>query len=100
MTVIGDCKAEGTIRIEGRVEGDVKAGKVVVIGKSGVVCGNIFTPEAVISGHVKGNLAITSQLELQTSSSIEGDIDARRIGLREGAMVNGAIRMGRQGQPL
>jgi cytoskeletal protein CcmA (bactofilin family) len=30
MRVIGDCKTEGTLRIEGSVEGTVRAGKAVV----------------------------------------------------------------------
>ena len=41
MTVVGDCESDGTIRIEGSVNGSVKAGKAVVIGKQGLVAGDI-----------------------------------------------------------
>ena len=54
MRVVGDCETEGTVRIEGRVEGSVRAGKAVVVGKEGIVDGDIFTQDAVISGTVQG----------------------------------------------
>ena len=35
MKIVGDCSSDGTIRVEGQVEGSVKAAKSVVIGKEG-----------------------------------------------------------------
>ncbi|MCA9739793.1 MAG: polymer-forming cytoskeletal protein, partial [Gemmatimonadetes bacterium] len=43
MKVIGDCITDGTMRVEGSVEGSIKAGKAVVVGKDGTVEGNIDT---------------------------------------------------------
>ncbi len=94
MRVVGDCETEGTVRIEGRVEGTVKAGKAVVVGKEGVVDGNIITQDAVISGSVQGTLTAESRLELQSTCRIEGEIIARRMQLEEGAIVNGTVKMG------
>jgi len=54
MRVIGDCETEGTIRIEGVVQGTVRAAKAVVIGKDGAVEGDVFTQDAVIGGRVVG----------------------------------------------
>ena len=33
MRVVGDCDTDGTVRIEGAVQGNVRAGKAVVVGK-------------------------------------------------------------------
>lgn len=94
MTIVGDCQTEGTIRIEGSVEGSVKAGKAVVIGKQGVVTGDIFTQDAVISGRVEGTLVAASRLELQATCRIDGEIQTRRMQLEEGAVLNGNVLMG------
>jgi cytoskeletal protein CcmA (bactofilin family) len=103
MKVVGDCETDGTIRIEGRVEGSVRAGKAVVIGKDGLVIGDIATQDAVISGTVNGTLVAESRLELQATCRIEGDIRARRMQLEEGAILNGTVHMGdpagRRGEP-
>ena len=56
MKVVGDCQTDGTVRVEGTVEGSIRAGKAVVIGKGGSVTGDISTQDAVISGRVKGKL--------------------------------------------
>ena len=95
MKVVGDCDAEGAIRVEGTVQGNIRASKAVVVGKEGVVEGDIFTQDAVIAGTVKGSLRTESRLELQATSRIEGEIIATRMQLEEGAMLNGTVQTGK-----
>jgi cytoskeletal protein CcmA (bactofilin family) len=93
MRVIGDCETEGSIRIEGEVRGAVRAGKAVVIGRDGLVQGDVHTQDAVVSGTVLGSVIAVSRLELQATSRIDGDIQARRLQLEEGAVLNGSVQM-------
>lgn len=93
MAIIGDCETDGTIRIEGRVEGTIRAGKSVVVGRSGEVIGDIFTQDAVISGRVAGNVTAESRLELQSTCDIQGELRSRRVQLDEGARFNGQLHM-------
>jgi len=94
MRIVGDCETDGTVRVEGTVEGSVRAGKAVVVGKNGLIKGDITTQDAVVSGRVVGTLTAESRLELQTSSQVEGEIFARRMQLEDGAMLNGTVHMG------
>lgn len=94
MRVTGDCEAEGTLRIEGTVKGTVRAGKAVVVGKEGVVDGDVITQDAVIGGRVAGSIVAESRLELQATCVVEGEIQARRIKLEEGGKVNGTVQIG------
>lgn len=94
MTIVGDCQTDGTVRIEGAVEGSVKAGKAVVIGKQGRVAGDIVTQDAVISGTVEGTVTAASRLELQATCRIDGEVHTRRMQLEEGAVLNGNVVMG------
>ena len=105
MKVVGDCDSKGTLRIEGTVEGTVRAGKAVVVGKDGVVDGDITTQDAVIGGQVNGSIVAESRLELQATCMVEGEIQAKRIKLEEGGTVNGTVQIGdvsakRHGKPL
>lgn len=93
MRVIGDCITEGTLRIEGTVEGSIRAEKAVVIGKEGVVIGDIQTQDAVVGGRVEGRIFAESRLELQSTCVISGDVHARRIKLDEGGQVVGTLQM-------
>jgi cytoskeletal protein CcmA (bactofilin family) len=94
MRVVGDCETDGTLRIEGVVEGTVRAAKAVVIGKDGMVKGDVVTQDAIIGGRVNGAVVAESRLELQATCLIEGEIRARRIKLDEGGRVNGTVQTG------
>jgi cytoskeletal protein CcmA (bactofilin family) len=72
----------------------VRAGKAVVIGKDGVVIGDIATQDAIIGGRVTGSVIADSRLELQATCIIDGEIRARRIKLDEGGRVNGTVHTG------
>lgn len=94
MKVTGDCETDGTLRIEGTVEGTVRAGKAVVVGKDGAVIGDINTQDAIIGGKVNGSVVAESRLELQATCLVEGEIRAKRIKLDEGGRVNGRVTTG------
>lgn len=93
MTIIGNCETEGTVRVEGTVNGGIKAGKAVVIGKQGLVSGDVVTQDAVVSGRVQGKLVANSRLELQATCHIEGEVHTKRMQLEEGAILNGTVHM-------
>ncbi|HEV2150121.1 MAG TPA: polymer-forming cytoskeletal protein [Longimicrobiaceae bacterium] len=95
MRIVGDLITDGTVRVEGRVEGTIRAGKAVVLGKGGEVVGDIFTQDAVIGGRVQGRVIAESRLELQSTSEITGEITARtsHLQLDEGARFNGQVQM-------
>ena len=94
--VKGDFDTDGTLRVEGVVEGMIRAAKAVVVGKDGVVMGDITTQDAVIGGRVTGKVIAESRLELQATCVIDGEIRARRVKLDEGGKVNGTVAMGEQ----
>jgi cytoskeletal protein CcmA (bactofilin family) len=94
MRVVGDCETDGTLRIEGTVEGTVRAAKAVVIGKDGVVKGDVLTQDAIIGGRVTGAVVAESRLELQATCVVDGEVKARRIKLEEGGRLNGTVSTG------
>jgi cytoskeletal protein CcmA (bactofilin family) len=94
MRVVGDCETDGTLRIEGRVEGTVRAGKAVVVGKDGSVHGDLMTQDAIVGGRVNGTVVAESRLELQATCVVEGEIRARRLKLDEGGQINGTVNVG------
>jgi cytoskeletal protein CcmA (bactofilin family) len=70
-----------------------------VIGKEGVVNGDITTQDAIIGGKVSGSVVAESRLELQATCLVEGEIRARRIKLDEGGRINGKVYIGEASAP-
>ncbi|CAN5340120.1 hypothetical protein BH23GEM4_BH23GEM4_10100 [soil metagenome] len=95
MNIVGDVETEGTVRVEGRVQGKVRAGRGVVVGRDGEVVGDIETEDAVLGGRVSGMITVRGRLELQSTCEIDGEIRTRanQLQLEEGARFNGEIHM-------
>jgi cytoskeletal protein CcmA (bactofilin family) len=93
MTVRGDLDANGVVKIEGSVDGNVRAAAQVLVAKGGSVQGDVDTTEAVVGGTVSGAIRARDRVEIQAGASVHGDITTRRIAVAEGGTLNGLIRM-------
>jgi cytoskeletal protein CcmA (bactofilin family) len=93
-TVRGDIDTTGTVKVEGTVDGNVRAKQQVLVARGGVVRGDVGAAEAVIGGTVHGAIHCLDRVEIQTGASVHGDLTTKRILVAEGATVNGLIRMG------
>jgi cytoskeletal protein CcmA (bactofilin family) len=89
--VRGDIETEGTLRVEGKLDGSILRGAVVIIGAGASVRGNVDVGEAVIAGSIEGNVAAQSRIELESSAIVHGDLVAGSILVHEGAQVRGRL---------
>lgn len=94
MRVLGDIDSDGTVKVEGTVDGHVLAKNQVLVAKGGVVHGDIDAREAVVGGAVNGAIRAIERVEVQSGATVHGDITTRRISVAEGGALNGMIRMG------
>jgi cytoskeletal protein CcmA (bactofilin family) len=93
LVIAGDLQADGVVRIEGRIVGNVHAGDQVLLCDGGIIEGDIVTREAVIGGRVHGCIAAEERVEVQASGLVHGDIATRRLLIQEGGRVNGGVTM-------
>lgn len=93
LAVLGDLETDGTVKIEGRVRGTVRAAGQVLISAGAVIEGDVYTKEAVVAGEVRGAIRAGERVELQATAVIVGDIHTQRIAILEGARVTGEIKM-------
>lgn len=78
------------IRIDGEVIGDILVQSEVILGKEGLVNGDIHSDRVVVFGEVVGNIS-GKVVELKSSASIVGDVKAEQIDISSGAEVNGKL---------
>ena len=90
----GDIESFGSIRVEGKLVGNVKSKSKVALGKASRVEGNIVSQNAEIEGEVKGRIEISDLLILKTSAVVEGDIVTNKLIVETGAAFNGTCKMG------
>lgn len=92
---VGEIISDGVVKIEGVVEGTVRAEHQVLIARGGLIEGDVITREAVLGGQVKGGIVAEERVEVQTGSVVSGDIATERLIVQEGGEVNGHVRMGK-----
>lgn len=92
----GEVEIQGVFRIEGEFEGTVRTPEQLVVGKTGVVRGEIHVKTAIVGGKVLGNITAENKIELQNGSHVEGDIRTRRLVIDEGVFFEGNCSMGEE----
>jgi cytoskeletal protein CcmA (bactofilin family) len=92
-TIEGKVKTDGSMRIDGKVVGDVTAKANVTIGGTGVVEGTISAVNIALAGRVQGTLVATEKLVLENKSVMHGDIRATKLVVDEGAVFDGQCAM-------
>ena len=94
-TVIeGKINSEGSIRIDGKLIGSIYTNAKLVIGKTGVIEGDINCKDASIEGKVLGTITVQNLLDLKGTGFIKGDIITNKLVVEPGAKFNGKCTMG------
>ena len=89
----GDFKAEGTIRVDGTVNGNVTVTDAVIVGASGCINGDINAKKVIIGGEVYGNLNVPEKVELTSTARVIGDITTNGLVIDEQAIFQGRCDM-------
>ena len=93
-TIEGSIETFGNIRIEGRINGNIKSKAKIALGNSSHVDGNITAQNADVEGGVKGKIEISEVLVLKATAVVHGDISTGKLVVEPGAVFNGSCKMG------
>jgi cytoskeletal protein CcmA (bactofilin family) len=90
LTVNGNLQSKGEVHIEGTIQGDTNASRVVV-GSSARITGGIIADDVVVKGTVMGSIR-GNRVTLESSSKVEGDIFHQSLAIEQGAFFEGKSR--------
>jgi cytoskeletal protein CcmA (bactofilin family) len=93
-TIEGSIKARGNLRIDGILRGDLICEGRVVVGKSGLIEGQIKCQNAEIEGQIKANIVVSELLTLKATAKLQGDIVTKKLSIEPGANFTGSCSMG------
>ena len=89
-TVIkGDFSTTENLRVDGTIIGNVKCEKRLVVGKKGMINGQVEAAELGIDGSIMGDIISKGSITLGPSTKAEGKITAKILTVEEGAIFNG-----------
>ena len=91
--ITGDLVAQGDVRIDGHLKGDVNTRARLAIGASGYVEGQLNGSMVDIAGEVKGDVVVSGVLTLRNTARVRGDLTVSKLVIEEGAMFSGQCTM-------
>jgi cytoskeletal protein CcmA (bactofilin family) len=92
--VTGDVQSKGDIRVDGSLKGSLNTSGKVVLGKEGVIEGDVLCNSADISGTIKAKITVSQLLSLKATAKLNGDIITNKLSIEPGASFSGSCSMG------
>ena len=94
----GTIKFDGSMRIDGNVKGEISADNgELVVSESGIINATITTKNAVIDGHVDGNIIASDKVVLKKKAHLIGDLQAKTLAIEEGVVFVGRCNVNPEG---
>jgi len=94
-TIIGKMEIAQSIRIDGTFKGSLTATDTLIVGSTGKLSDvTIKVKNAIIGGNIKGCIIASDRVTLEDTSSVEGDLTARLLTVKEGASFFGSCKSG------
>lgn len=90
----GEIHVEGTVRIDGRLDGDIQTKGQVIIGEEGLVQGTITAGSVVSSGRIKAKVMANERVHLMKTATLIGEVLTPVLVMEEGAKLQGMTDMG------
>jgi cytoskeletal protein CcmA (bactofilin family) len=85
----GKLTFEGTVRVDGRLKGEVFSDDILVIGEGAHVEAEIDIGEIIIQGTVVGNIRAKRGIEIHAPGRVKGDLTTPELQVDKGVIFEG-----------
>lgn len=89
VEIVGTIKSKGSVRIDGKLDGELHVSGDVVVGKSANIKGNLHVNSAIVEGSVSGNINAQDKIDMKASARVNGDIRSKRLAVEDGVTFVG-----------
>jgi len=84
---------EGMARLDGKFDGEIFSGDMLIIGETSTVNAEINVSTLVIDGKVSGNVSATGKIEIHATGKLYGNITTPTLVIEEGGLFDGTCKM-------
>jgi cytoskeletal protein CcmA (bactofilin family) len=89
----GKLTFEGTVRIDGKLSGEIFSDDVLVVGEGATVNAEIDVGVIIVEGNVTGNIKAKRAVELHAPAKVKGNIETPSLYIDKGVMFEGHCKM-------
>ena len=85
---------EGTVRVDGRVEGEIHTTGTLIVGENAIIKGVVSAGVLMNSGKINGTITAVEKIQILKPGVLVGDIRTPLIAIEEGSHFHGMCDMG------
>jgi len=85
---------DGTVRVYGRVEGEIHTTGTLIVGEHAVIKGVVSAGVLMNSGKINGTITAVERIQILKPGVLVGDIRTPSIAIEEGSHFHGMCDMG------
>src|SRR5215471_10610397 len=89
----GKLSFEGTVRVDGKLSGEIFTDDVLIIGEGAEVNAEINVGAIIIEGTVHGNIHAKRSVEIHTPARVRGNIATPSLHIEKGVIFDGQCQM-------
>jgi cytoskeletal protein CcmA (bactofilin family) len=93
----GKLSFEGTVRIDGKLSGEIFTDDTLIIGEGAEVNAEINVGSIIIEGTVHGNIHAKRSVEIHTPGRVRGNISTPSLFIEKGVVFDGQCQMEQNG---
>ncbi len=89
----GSLSFEGTVRIDGKFEGQVNTDDTLIVGETGHLRAEIFAGTVICMGRVEGTITAVKKVEIHANSRVVGNVKSPALYIELGGILDGSCNM-------
>lgn len=93
MNIKGDIESKSSLRVDGKIDGNIKIQGDLIVGKEGYIKGIIQANNIMLAGRCEGDIEAVNKLVINTSGILHGDVSCQLILIEEGGILDGNCKM-------
>ncbi|WP_455245714.1 bactofilin family protein [Petrachloros mirabilis] len=87
---------DGTVRVDGRVEGEIHTTGTLIVGEHATIKGVVSAGVVMNSGKITGTITAAEKIQILKPGVLVGDIRTPSIAIEDGSQFQGMCDMGLQ----
>ncbi len=89
----GKLSFEGTVRVDGKLTGEIFTDDVLMVGEGAEVNAEVTVGAIVIQGTVRGNITAKRSVEIHSPGRVKGNINTPSLFIEKGVFFDGHCQM-------
>lgn len=89
----GKLAFEGTVRLDGKLAGEVFSPGTLIVGESAVLNADVTVNTLILSGEITGNIEAKTRVEIHAPAKLFGNINTPVLIIDEGVVFEGSCTM-------